>query len=373
MHLSFHPLEVVSVDRTAEDAVCLTLAVPPALRERFLHQAGQYVTVRRPIDGIEERRTYSIVTPPGGSVMRLGVREQTGGRMSGELARRLRAGDTLDVGTPVGRFRTAVDPARTLSYVAFASGSGITPVLSLATDILAREPQSRVTLIYGNRNTARTMFLEETLALKNRYIGRFSVYFVMSREPQHAALMNGRIDAAKVEAMAREIPGIASADEYFVCGPGGMVDEVRDAVRRLNAEAQIRLERFAAAAPSAAATAAAAAPAGMPSGAIPVRAPEADVRDVLATVSVVMDGRRRSFFMAPTDASVLDAAERAGLELPFSCRSGICATCRTRIVAGAADMTHNIALEPWEIDAGFVLCCQARPTTPSLELSYDEK
>jgi ring-1,2-phenylacetyl-CoA epoxidase subunit PaaE len=173
MHLSFHPLEVVSVERTAEDAVCLTLAVPPALRERFLHHAGQYVTVRRPIDGIEERRTYSIVTPPGGSVMRLGVREQTGGRMSGELARRLRAGDTLDVGTPVGRFRTAVDPARTLSYVAFASGSGITPVLSLATDILAREPQSGVTLIYGNRNTARTMFLEETLALKNRYIGRF--------------------------------------------------------------------------------------------------------------------------------------------------------------------------------------------------------
>jgi ring-1,2-phenylacetyl-CoA epoxidase subunit PaaE len=159
MHLSFHPLEVVSVERTAEDAVCLTLAIPPALRERFLHQAGQYITVRRAIGGIEERRTYSIVTAPGGSVMRLGIREQTGGRMSRELAGRLRAGETLDVGTPVGRFRTAVDPARTLSYVAIASGSGITPVLSLASDILAREPQSRVTLIYGNRNIARTMFL----------------------------------------------------------------------------------------------------------------------------------------------------------------------------------------------------------------------
>ncbi|HEY3852664.1 MAG TPA: 2Fe-2S iron-sulfur cluster-binding protein [Steroidobacteraceae bacterium] len=376
MHLSFHPLVVVSVERTAEDAVCLTLSIPPALRERFQHHAGQYVTVRRPIDGVEERRTYSIVTAPGGSVIRLGVREQTGGRMSRELGGRLRAGDTLDVGTPIGRFRTAVDPARTWSYVAFASGSGITPVLSLATDILAREPHSRVTLIYGNRNTARTMFLEETLALKNRYIGRFSVYFVMSREPQHAALMNGRIDAAKVEAMAREIPGIASADEYFVCGPGGMVDEVRDALRRLNAEAPIRFERFAAAAPPSAAekTAAAGAPTGAGSPtATPVPAPEADLRDVLATVSVVMDGRRRSFFMAPTDASVLDAAERAGLELPFSCRSGICATCRTRIVAGEAEMMHNIALEPWEVDAGFVLCCQARPTTPSLELSYDEK
>jgi ring-1,2-phenylacetyl-CoA epoxidase subunit PaaE len=366
--LSFHPLEVVSVDRTAEDAVCLTLAIPRALRDQFQHHAGQYVTVRRTIGGIEERRTYSIVTAPGGSVLRLGVREQAGGRMSRELAARMRAGDTLEVGTPIGRFRTAVDPARTLSYVAFTSGSGITPVLSLATDILAREPQSRFTLIYGNRNIARTMFLEETLALKNRYLGRFSVYFVMSREPQHAVLMNGRIDAAKVEAMAREIPGVASADEYFICGPGGMVDEVRDAVKRLNCAAPIRFERFAAAT-----RAVGAAAAGPPIRPDAVQAPEADVRDVLATISVVMDGRRRNFFMARTDASVLDAAERAGLELPFSCRAGICATCRTRIVAGEADMAHNIALEPWEIDAGFVLCCQARPTTPSLELSYDEK
>jgi ring-1,2-phenylacetyl-CoA epoxidase subunit PaaE len=363
--LSFHALGVTSVDRTAEDAVCLTLAIPLALRDRFQHHAGQYVTVRRTVGGIEERRTYSIVTAPGGSTLRLGVREQADGRMSRELATRLRAGDRLEVGTPIGRFRTAVDPARALSYVAFASGSGITPVLSLATDILAREPQSRFTLIYGNRNIARTMFLEETLALKNRYLGRFSVYFVMSREPQHAALLNGRIDAAKVEAMAREIPGVASADEYFICGPGGMVDEVRNAVRRLNPDAPIRFERFATATRPVGETAAG------PSKS--THAPEADVREVLATISVVMDGRRRNFFMAPTDASVLDAAERAGLELPYSCRAGICATCRTKIVAGEADMMHNIALEPWEVDAGFVLCCQARPTTPSLELSYDEK
>jgi ring-1,2-phenylacetyl-CoA epoxidase subunit PaaE len=376
MHLSFHPLEVVAVDRTAQDAVCLTLAIPPALRDQFKHHAGQYVTVRRTIQGTEERRTYSIVTAPGGSVLRLGVREQTGGRMSRELAGRVRAGDVLHVGTPLGRFRTAVDPGRTSSYVAFASGSGITPVLSLATEILTREPRSRFTLVYGNRNIARTMFLEETLALKNRFIGRFTVYFVMSREPQQATLMNGRIDAVKVRAMAREIPEIAQADEYFICGPGGMVDEVRDAVRGMNPKAPIRFERFAAAAPAAAASAttASATEAAIPE-APPAAgtAPEADVRDVLATISVLLDGRRRSFFMAPTDGSVLEAAERAGLELPFSCRSGICATCRTRIVAGEAQMTHNIALEPWEVDAGFVLCCQARPTTPSLELSYDEK
>jgi ring-1,2-phenylacetyl-CoA epoxidase subunit PaaE len=371
--LSFHPLEVVSVERTAEDAVCLSLAIPRALQEHFRHHAGQYLTVRRKLDGVEERRTYSIVTAPGSSIIRLGIREQPGGRMSRELANSIRPGELLEVGTPTGRFRTTVDPERVRAYVAFAAGSGITPVLSLAADILAREPRSRLTLIYGNRNTARTMFLEETLALKNRYIGRFSVYFVMSREPQHTALLNGRIDAAKVEALAREVPGIAVADEYFICGPGGMVDAVSAAVRRFNAAAPIRFERFGSATP-AVATPAVAAPA--PATAAECASTEhaaADVRDVLATISVLMDGRRRSFFMSPGDASVLEAAERAGLELPYSCRSGICATCRTKIVAGEADMAHNIALEPWEVDAGFVLCCQARPTTPSLELSYDEK
>ncbi len=365
--LSFHPLEVSSVERIAEDAVCMTLAIPPALRAQFHFDAGQYVTVRRFIDGREERRTYSIVTPPGGSALRLGVREQFGGRMSRELATQLRPGDRLDVGTPVGRFRTAVDPARTRSYVAFAAGSGITPVLSLATDILAREPNSRFTLIYGNRSMARTMFLEDTLALKNRYLGRFALYFVMSREPQQTALLNGRIDAAKVAELAREIVEISTADEYFVCGPGRMVDEVREAIKRLNEAAAVRFERFAATP----APADSSRPGGAPAHA--GTAADAPPRKVLSTISIVMDGRRRSFPMALEDASVLEAGERAGLALPFSCRSGICATCRARIVAGAAVMTHNIALEPWEMEAGFVLCCQARPTTATLELSYDEK
>ncbi len=359
--LSFHPLVVTSVDRIAEDAVCVRLAVPPALREHFKHDAGQYVTVRRRIEGREERRTYSIVTPPGAAELRVGVREQSLGCMSRELAARLRAGDELDVGTPMGRFRTAVDAARSRVYVAFAAGSGITPVLSLASDILAREPGSRFTLIYGNRSMARTMFLEDTLALKNRHLGRFSVYFVMSREPQHAPLLNGRIDASKVEALAGRIADIAGADEYFVCGPGGMVDSVRTALNRLNADAPVRIERFV---PASAARARE-----MPGGA----APELPPGEVLATISLVMDGRHRVFQMSPTDTSVLAAAERAGLELPFSCRAGICATCRTKVKAGRVAMAHNIALEPWEIDAGFILCCQARPLTTSLELTYDEK
>jgi ring-1,2-phenylacetyl-CoA epoxidase subunit PaaE len=359
--LEFHPLKVTAVERVAEDAACVTLEIPSALREAFAFHAGQYVTVRRMIDEREERRTYSIVTPPGRGALKLGIRRQLGGRMSGELATALRAGDMLDVGTPMGRFRTAVSAAREHSYVAFAAGSGITPILSLATDILAREPRSRFTLIYGNRSVSRTMFLEETLALKNRYMERFSAHFVMSREPQQTEWLNGRIDGSKVRELAQHMVEIASADEYLICGPGDMVDEVRNAIRALNANAPIRFERFAAGTPR-------------PTGELVMaNSPAPAPQDVMATISVVMDGRRRSFPMAATDASVLEAAERAGLALPFSCRSGICATCRARITDGAAVMTHNIALEPWETDLGFVLCCQARPTTATLEVSYDHK
>ena len=359
--LKFHALKVLAVERAAEDAACVTVEIPSALRDEFAFHAGQYVTVRRMIAAREERRTYSIVTAPGGGVLKLGVRVQTGGLMSGELGAKLTPGELLDVGTPMGRFRTAISAEREQAYVAFAAGSGITPILSLVTDILAREPRSRITLIYGNRNVSRTMFLEETLALKNRYMDRLCVHFVMSREPQQTEWLNGRIDGAKVRELACRMAEIKAADEYLICGPGDMVDEVRNALKELNGTAAIRFERFAAGTPRA----------------LEVMIKKSDVapvpQEVLATISVVMDGRRRSFPMSPGDASVLDAAERAGLELPFSCRSGICATCRTRITEGAAVMTHNIALEPWETDAGFVLCCQARPTTATLEISYDQK
>jgi ring-1,2-phenylacetyl-CoA epoxidase subunit PaaE len=215
------------------------------------------------------------------------------------------------------------------------------------------------------------MFLEETLALKNRYIERFAVHFVMSREPQQTEWLNGRVDGRKVAELARHLPEMSTADEYFICGPGDMVDEVRNALTALNGNSPIRFERFtgSTARPVGIVTQETAVAPAPPMPASPMSAPS----KVLADITVVMDGRRRSFPMARSDASVLEAAERAGLDLPFSCRSGICATCRARITAGAAVMTHNIALEPWETAAGFVLCCQARPTTAVLEISYDHK
>ena len=386
----FHPLKVASIERVAADAACVTLEIPTELRDAYAFHAGQYVTVRRRIAEREERRTYSIVSRPGNHRLKLGIRLQAGGRMSGHLGTQLRPGDMLDVGTPMGRFRTGISAERRQFYVAFAAGSGITPILSLAAEVLAREPHSRFTLIYGNRSMSRTMFLEDTLALKNRYIERFAVHFVMSREPQHTEWLNGRIDSRKITELAQHMPEITSADEYFICGPGDMVDAVRGAIKALNGSAPIRFERFATAAPRpadsgeapAAGMAGSPATAGSPGAAdslgVPgssgaIMAAAAASQELLATISVVMDGRRRSFPMATSDASVLEAAERAGLELPFSCRSGICATCRAQITEGAATMAHNIALEPWEVEAGFVLCCQARPTTATLGISYDHK
>jgi ring-1,2-phenylacetyl-CoA epoxidase subunit PaaE len=357
---TFHPLIVHAIDRVADDAVSITLKVPVSLRDAFGHRSGQYLPVRRVIGGRKEYRTYSIVSSPGEEHLRIGVRIHAQGRMSGELGKLLQVGDLLDVGVPGGKFLTRVDVAREQSYVAFAAGSGITPILSLAADILSREPASRFTLVYGNRSMSRTMFLEETLALKNRYLKRFAVHFVMSREPQQSAMLNGRIDAAKVRELVAGIEGLGDADEYFICGPGAMVDELRGVLGEINPRAVVLFERFATANPRA------------------NSAPEAvevagSAGELLATVSVTMDGRTRSFPMSTQDASVLDAAERSGLDLPFSCRSGICATCRVRVVEGVVQMEHNIALAPWEIEAGFVLCCQARPKTPSLQLSYDEK
>jgi ring-1,2-phenylacetyl-CoA epoxidase subunit PaaE len=242
--------------------------------------------------------------------------------------------------------------------VAFAAGSGITPVVAIAADLLQHEPHSLFTLIYGNRSVARSMMLEELFALKDNHLDRFALHFLMSREHQDSALFNGRLDAEKVRALCERIPGLAQADEYFICGPGAMVDDVKEALAAQNGAAVVRIERFST---------------GTRAGATPSEAAPAVAHKILARIGITADGRRREFSMDERDGSVLEAAERAGLSLPFSCRAGICATCRTKVTAGSVSMMHNIALEPWEIEAGFVLCCQARPESATLELSYDEK
>lgn len=357
--LRFHPLKLRSRTDIADDAVCLAFEVPAALRDEYRFAAGQHVAVRMAGDG-EERRTYSIVSPEGSSELRIGVREQAGGRVSPFLARRLAVGDTIDVLTPNGSFHARPDPAVAGRRVAFVAGSGITPVLSIVATVLAREPASSFILFYGNRTAASTMFLDEVMAIKNRHPARFAVHFLMSREPQEIELLNGRIDAARVREFGRVFFDAAAVDEFFLCGPGSMNEDVAATLRELGATGRVHSEHF-----GIQAAASIAAPAPAPASALPAE-PRA------TQVTVVMDGRRRAFSMERGRASVLDAADDAGLDLPYSCRAGVCSTCRAKVLKGEVVMEQNHALEDWEVAAGFVLCCQARPVTAELEITYDE-
>jgi ring-1,2-phenylacetyl-CoA epoxidase subunit PaaE len=369
--LRFHPLTLTSRTLAAEDAVRLTLAVPKELCDAYAHAPGQHVALRVSLDGREERRTYSIVSPPGASELTLGVRVQAGGAMSRYLAEQLRIGDAIDVLTPNGSFHPAAtaasEPARR-RCVAFAAGSGISPVLGIAASVLASEPESRFQLFYGNTGIGRTMFVDDVMALKDRYLRRFSVHFLMSREPQELDVFNGRLDAAKVRELAHGAFDPAGIDEYFLCGPGTMIDDIRAELARLGARGRVHVEHFTPlgeAAPPAGATA-------MPAPA-PVVAPRRlTAADALATVTVVVDGRRRSFPVTAADEVVLDAAARAGIDLPYSCRAGVCSTCRAKLLRGTVTLDNNVALEDWELEAGYILCCQARPTSPELEITYDE-
>lgn len=357
--LKFHCLRVAQVQPDAEDAVEIALAVPAELEEAFRASPGQHIVLRVRIDGEELRRTYSLVNAPGERPLRILVRVQPGGRMSGLLSQ-LRAGETLEVLAPNGSFTPRAGTPGEGVRVAFAAGSGITPVLSVARSVLGAG--GRMIVFYGNRSTARTMGLEALQQLKNRYPDRLSLHFLMSREPQEVELYNGRIDAGKVHELSAAFFAPQSVAEYFLCGPGEMGGTVSGALAALGVPAdRIRIEHFTAVAP---AGRAAAQSAGAPAP------PEAAG---VAQVTVTLDGRRRSFTMRLEEETVLDAAERAGLDLPFSCRSGVCSTCRTKVLRGKVEMLQNYALEDWEVEQGYVLACQSLCKTAELELDYDEK
>ena len=242
-------------------------------------------------------------------------------------------------------------------------------MLGIASSILASEPETRFQLFYGNTGIARMMFLDEIMGLKDRYLARFSVHFVMSREPQELDVFNGRLDPAKVRELAQGAFDPARVDEFFLCGPGTMIDDIRAELGRLGVRARIHVEHFTPVGEAATAQLTAESAPVLRAG--PAAAP-AGGADRLASVTVVMDGRRRTFDVTAADEFVLDAAGRQGIDLPFSCRAGVCSTCRAKLVSGSAEMEHNVALEDWEVEAGYILCCQARPTSAALEISYDE-
>ena len=361
--LTYHPLKISELRPEGSEAVSVTLDVPDDLREAFRFAPGQHIGVRATIDGQEIRRTYSICSGTDERHLRIGVRLHERGSMSGHLGRRLQVGDQLEVLPPTGRFFVTPDANATRTYCAFAGGSGITPILGIVRNVLRHEPASRVLLFYGNRTTSSIMFAEDLLALKDQYPQRLALYFLMSREPQDVELFNGRLDAAKVGALGEDLFDARTIDAYFLCGPDTMIESVKEGLMKLGVEqGRIHSEHFTGDAKR------------VTKQAEVGLQPDLQRKTAAATqVTVIMDGRRRTFEMPSDGTTVLEAAERAGLDLPYSCRAGVCSTCRTRVVRGAVTMMTNYALEQWEVDAGYVLCCQALPAAKELEITYDER
>jgi ring-1,2-phenylacetyl-CoA epoxidase subunit PaaE len=370
--LRFHPLRVSEIRPDAEDAIAISLDAPAEVRAEYRGLPGQHVVLRTQINGVEARRTYSLTSVPGDWPLRIAVRVYKNGAMSRHLADGVRVGDQIDVLPANGSLTPRFSDRRT--YVGFASGCGITPILAVARAVLAADTRNRFILFYGNSSVSRTMCLEEILALKDLYLDRLALHFVMSREPQEVDLYNGRLDAERVKKAARALFDPTRAAEFFVCGPGHMIEDVSAALRDCGAESErIHGEHFVVESEVASSPAAdhrAAAPvAGATGATTSVEAASADA----AKVTLIMDGRRRSFTMRMNADTVLDAATKAGIELPFSCRAGVCSTCRTKVLRGAVEMQQNYALEEWELEEGYVLACQSRVKTPELELDYDEK
>jgi len=358
--LHFHPLRVRSVTPETDEAMVVAFDVPPPLADAFRWQPGQYLTLRHALDGEDLRRSYSICAGLDDGELRVGVRRVRGGRFSTWLNASLRAGDTLEVMPPQGRFvvppATAGDPLPR-HYLGVAGGSGITPILSILKTVLAREPGSRFTLVYGNRRSASTMFKEELEDLKNRYLTRLSLHHVFSEEVLDAPLSQGLLDRTKLAQFLGPVIDVRRIAHAFVCGPYAMNDEAEAALRAAGLDvARIHIERFGIVDPTGAA---AAAPDVAPGDAAECR------------MTVIRDGLTREVPFHAGDASVLAAAANAGLDLPFSCKSGVCGTCRAHLGAGEVRMTRNFALEPADLAAGFILTCQSHPLTPTLTVSFD--
>jgi ring-1,2-phenylacetyl-CoA epoxidase subunit PaaE len=357
-NLAFHPLRVRKLQPEADDAVVLTFDVPPALVDTFRFEAGQHLTMRAQIDGRDVRRSYSICSGPG-EALRVGVRRVAGGVFSNWVHTRLKAGDPVEAMAPLGSFGAAlaVQPRHVL---AVAGGSGITPILAILQAVLTADDRARCTLLYGNRSVASTMFKDTLADLKNRHLARFALHGVYSREEVDAPWNAGRIDGEKIATLLR-LSG--AVDAAFDCGPHAMNDAVDAALRASGVPAErIHIERFGV--PPAVAAAAVAQPAdGAGSG--------GDA--TIARIRIVRDGLTREIDFLPGDNSVLAAAERAGLDMPYACQSGVCATCRARVQSGRLHMARNFALSADEVAAGFVLTCQARPLTDLVTLSFDER
>ena len=349
-HAAFHALRVSAIEELTDDAVAIGFDVPDDLREAYAFRAGQHLSIR---GGDDVRRSYSICTPPSSGRLRIGVKRLPGGAFSEAVVERLRVGDELEVMTPAGRFTVDPDPTVARRCVAVAAGSGLTPVLSILAAILEGEPGSTVTLVYANRTSRSVMFLDEVHDLKDRFPERFQILHVLSREAQDVELLSGRLDGDRLRAILGAFVPVEQVDDWYLCGPQQMLVELRDTLTDLGAT-RVHTELFHA----------------DPVPRAPVAALEGAAEGAAAVI-VRLAGRTSELSLRPDDVPVLEAALRVRSDLPFACKGGVCGTCRARLVEGTVAMDANYALEPEEIERGYVLTCQSHPTSATVVLDYD--
>ncbi len=347
----FHTLTVASVERLCDDAAAVTFAVPADLADDYAFAPGQSLTLRRTVDGREERRSYSICAPAG-AAPRIGVREIPDGLFSSWLVRQVRPGDEIDVQVPTGSFRA--DPSVGGRHLCIAAGSGITPVLSIASSLLAACDDAEVALLYGNRTSGSVMFAEELGDLKNRYGARLQLVHVLSREPRDAELFSGRLDADRIRRILQVLLPVERFDDVWLCGPFAMINQARAVLSEVGvADDRVHFELFYVDEPP------------------PELTRAAPTHDGETTaVTLVLEGLSATIAM-PRDQTVLDSAQASRSDLPYACKGGVCGTCRARVTDGEVDMRRNYALEPAEVDAGFVLTCQSCPVGDAVTVDFD--
>ncbi|MCL6698011.1 phenylacetate-CoA oxygenase/reductase subunit PaaK [Sphingomonas sp. NSE70-1] len=352
----FYKLRVAEIVAETDEANSIRFEVPEGLEDAFRFKAGQHLSVRVDINGEEVRRNYSLCVAPSEDQLKVTVKRIAGGVFSNWVGDNLKAGDTLDVMTPHGSFTVDFDPTAKRRYVAFAGGSGITPVMSLVKTALGTEPDSRFTLFYGNRDANSIIFLEALASLKDKYLGRFELYHFLSDEEGDVDLFNGMLDRETCdEAIDHLVDEVSSIDAWFICGPGPMMDAAEAALNdRGVPKDRIHIERFLA---------------GRPSAALAAQMAQLQEKAAGLTLSVTLDGRTRKVEF--TEANILDSAREAGLPAPFACKAGVCATCRAKVTKGKVEMAARYGLTDEEIAAGYILTCQSVPVGEGVAVDYD--
>ncbi len=357
--LHFYSLEVSKVEKETEDCVSICFTVPEELKDVFQFKQGQNLTIRKELNGQELRRSYSICTSPFENNLKVAVKKTTGGLFSTYANEELKAGDFLDVFPPTGNFYTELYSSQQKNYVAFAAGSGITPILSIIKTTLQVEPKSSFTLVYGNRTKNSIIFKEDLEALKDKYIDRFRIYYVLSREATDAAINSGRLDKEKCELFLSKLIDVKKVDEFFICGPEGMIFCIKDLLEEKGVSKQnIHFELFTV-------------PGEKQS--VVSNKQKTELKAEKAKITVKLDGFSFDFELEKNGESILDAALATGADLPYACKGGVCTTCKARLTEGQVEMDRNWGLDDEELAKGFILTCQSHPVTPSVFVDYDAR